>query len=200
MNLSCMSLFLAVALMAEVASAQDVRAPKVIYDQIKAAESIEGIKMQQSLQKGELPLFKPCDSDCKKKFADQDELEQRASKDPIAAFYRGLLAMESAQLAQRVDAPKQHVEDASRKAREMFELASRGGIAAASWNIAQIYATSLGVIGSNLAAIEWYSRAGHQFFSAGERESALAALERIEKMDARHPESRRLRSVLFKSK
>ena len=42
-----------------------------------------------------------------------------------------------------------------------------------------IYETNLGVIGSKLAAVEWYSRAGVRYVELGDRETALAALEKL---------------------
>ena len=85
----------------------------------------------------------------------------------------------------------------SKDARKYFNFASNDGIAAASWNMGVIYETSLGVVGSKLAAIEWYGRAGFQYQADGERESALAALEKMEILDAKHRDSMKLRAVLF---
>ena len=128
------------------------------------------------------------------------ELLKRGEADPVSAFYAGLLDLENAQEFQNstsVTALTEFIERLSKDARRRFTFASSAGIAAASWNMGVIYATNLGVIGSKLAAIEWYGRAGHQYLKDGERETALAALEKMETMELKHPDSIRLREALY---
>jgi TPR repeat protein len=81
-----------------------------------------------------------------------------------------------------------------------FQIASRAGTAAATWNIAVLYERGAGVTQSRLAAAEWYARAGVQYQKAGVREQALAALERVEAIDPQHPDGKSLRADLYPPK
>jgi TPR repeat protein len=141
-----------------------------------------------------------CSAECSQAIELKNELKVRAETDPAASFYTGLLALERAQLFRRADTQSEIVESESKEARARFGFASRAGIAPASWNMGIIYDSNLGVAGSKLAAIEWFARAGHQYLSDGERETALAALEKIEALDPKHPESKRLRDALYPPK
>ena len=78
-----------------------------------------------------------------------------------------------------------------------FLRASEGGVGAASWNIAVMYEQGNGLTRSRLAAAEWYAKAGHQHLKNGNREQSLAALERIEEIDAKHRDALSLRAALF---
>jgi TPR repeat protein len=60
-----------------------------------------------------------------------------------------------------------------------------------------MYEDGLSVTRSALAAVEWYAQAGMQYAKKGEREMALAALERDEKVDGKHPNAVKLRAQLF---
>ena len=179
------------------AFAQDIKDPEAIYKKIKFLRA-----MQDSASSGEDSLKvwtsrMSCVTDeCMAPDRLTTELNKRGETEPLAAFYAGLLNLEFAQRANDHGLVKM-VESSSKDARKRFAFASSAGIAAASWNMGVIYATNLGVAGSKLAAIEWYGRAGHQYLRDGERETALASLEKMETMDSKHPDSTRLRAALF---
>ena len=193
----CTFILLFLAVFSTGAFAQERKDPKAIYDQIKFLRS-----MQDVVRSGEDPVkrfFMPCVTDeCTAPGRLTNDLSVRGETEPAAAFYAGLLNFEYAQSAnERGEGWAKMVESSSKDARKQFAFASSAGIAAASWNMGVIYATNLGVAGSKLAAIEWYGRAGHQYLRDGERETALASLEKMETMDSKHPDSTRLRVALF---
>lgn len=78
-----------------------------------------------------------------------------------------------------------------------FLRASDGGVGEASWNIGVMYEQGNGLTRSKLAAAEWYAKAGRQHLKNGNRERALAALERIEEIESKHPDALKLRTALF---
>lgn len=130
----------------------------------------------------------------------QDELKAlAASGDPEAEFYWGYHNWEEG-LRAAASSGKMFQDLANNFFKEAhigFRVASDAGFAPASWNIAVMYEQGNGVTRSKLAAAEWYSKAGHQYLKAGEREKALAALERIEEVDKKHPYAIKLRAVLY---
>jgi TPR repeat protein len=69
-------------------------------------------------------------------------------------------------------------------------------ISEACWNIADIYVKGLGSTKSTLAAAEWFYKAGVGYLANGQREEALAVLEAIEKIDAKHSLAVKLRVQL----
>lgn len=180
--------------------------PKAIYGRIKSLQTIRGMLQEEHIRKMDQTKVSMwsffCTTD---ECADSDrqtgelkgKLNKEAETDPVAAFYAGFLNLEDAQKFNNSVAMTESVEAWSKDARKWFTFASSSGIAAASWNMGVIYSTNLGVIGSKLAAIEWYGLAGHQYLRDGERESALAALEKIERMEIKHRDSIRLRQALF---
>lgn len=190
-------IFLFLSVFSFGAFAQENKDPKAMYDQIKYLDHKRDEALKNEMDAGAGWLSWACTTDdCKDSYKLTTELNKRGETEPAAAFYAGLLNLEFAQRANNHGLAK-IVEPASKDARKQFALASSAGIAAASWNMGLIYATSLGVQGSNLAAIEWYGRAGHQYLRDGERENALAALEKMETWDAKNQDSKRLRGALF---
>lgn len=183
--------------------------PKAMYDRIKSLNAQRGILQEEHVGKmnpAKMSVWNlvcptdACVASDKLTTELQAELNKRGETNPVAAFYAGLLNLEDAQKLNNSTMATElvkFVEMSSKDARKQLAFASSAGIAAASWNMGLIYETNLGVIGSKLAAIEWYGRAGHQYHKAGERETALAALEKMEKMDAKHVDSIRLRDVLY---
>lgn len=180
--------------------------PKQIYDRIKSLEAIVGTLQEDHFRERDpasvswwslICVTDKCLDSGRQSIELKGELYREAETDPVAAFFAGLLNLEYAQKFNNSEALTESVEVASKEARRWFAFASSSGIAAASWNMGVIYSTNLGVMGSKLAAIEWYGRAGHQYLLAGERESALAALEKMETMEAKHRDSIRLREALF---
>lgn len=69
-------------------------------------------------------------------------------------------------------------------------------ISEACWNIADIYAKGLGATKSNLAAAEWFYKAGISYLANERREEALASLEEIEKIDSKNPLASKLKRKL----
>jgi hypothetical protein len=190
--------FLLLAVFTSPSFAQERRDPKAMYDRIKYLDykRDEALRDEKDSGKAVSMGFFCTTDDCKEATDLASELDKRGETEPVAAFYAGLRNLEFAQRA-NVHGLTKWVESSSKDARRRFVAASTAGIAAASWNMGVIYATNLGVVGSNLAAIEWYARAGLQYLNHGERETALAALEKVEGMDAKHPDSTRLRAALF---
>lgn len=195
MHISRLFFFMVLCLSALVVSAQDSNDPKAAYNKIKFLDGMQDIKRSQ-----EIAVFNwlSCTDECMELVKLRGALSTRAETEPLAAFYSGLLNLEDAQKLNGFTNPNRAlVESFSKSARKNFVYSSESGIAAASWNMGIIYDTNLGVPGSKLAAIEWFGRAGHQYLSEGERETALAALEKIETLDPNHRESKRLRNALF---
>jgi tetratricopeptide (TPR) repeat protein len=110
-----------------------------------------------------------------------------------ADFYWGTYKLNQGQAVARVpDAARKHFEDALAPLRH---AASRGEPSAA-WNLALMFANGWGVQASKLAASEWYVRAGEWYARDGDRDTALASLERAEGLDPRSAGVRRLRNKL----
>ena len=175
---------------------EELKEPKAIYERIRAIEYAQKTRNQIAIDNKEMPCWFGCQDD-DIRFKLENDLSKQAETDPVAAFYRGLFRLETAQLFSRNNAPLQATEQAAADARKLFLFAYRAGIAAAAWNLGVIYETGVGVTGSRLAAIEWYARAGQQYLKGAEREKALAALEKIESFDQKHSDSKRLREALF---
>lgn len=126
---------------------------------------------------------------------------QYATGDLTAAFYWGYLNWNDG--GKISDTSKKWMQDYQigkyKEAYAGFLHASEGGVGEGSWNIAVMYEQGNGLTRSKLAAAEWYAKAGRQHLKNGDRERALAALERIEEIDAKHPDAVKLRALLFPS-
>ena len=133
-------------------------------------------------------------------FTLQKQLKELAvSGDPEAAFWWGFYNFAKGREAARYS-EKLNQDMASDKFKEAYfgyKIASNAGVSEASWNIAIMYEQGYGVILSKLAAAEWYYKAGQQHLKSGNRESALAALERIENIDSKLSDAIKLRSALY---
>lgn len=183
-------------------SALGAESGKSLYDKIGALDAIHDAAINLMVSKGDTDgiikgVFR---SDWKERSALVEQLKSLAvSGDPESAFYWGYLnwikGRESSASSEKW--AQEMVNDNFKEALFGFRIASDAGVGAASWNIAVMYEQGDGVTRSKLAAAEWYSKAGHQYFKAGEREKALAALERIEEIDKKHPAVIKLRSVLY---
>lgn len=190
--------------------AQQPKDAKAIYDSIESFDTLRAMKLRDAI-KGDVKKLDEwvwCVDDtqgCKAQIDRIAELSNLGGSDPAAAFYSGLLDLKSAQswaargnLSDREQTDNdRNVESMSATARKKFIFASSAGIPAAMWNLGIIYSTGLGVAGSKLAAIEWYGRAGIQYLKDGERETALAALEKMESLDAKHQDCVKLRAALY---
>lgn len=123
-------------------------------------------------------------------------LEERAEKgDAIAMFYVAIVESETAAThAKGSLSSTQHYAVALR----LFKQAGDNGIYDGYWNVAVMYANGEGAIQSQLAALEWYFKAGLGYLKIDDRERALSALEAIQRIDKHHNLAKRLAAQLQK--
>jgi TPR repeat protein len=182
---------------------------KSLYDKINAldakASATDQLAMDKALETGSgadmfNAIWRFGGNETIERMALEKELKaQAASGDPESAFYWGYRNFEWGLKAAR-SSEKLHQDWANDQFKEAylsFKIASDAGVGAASWNIAVMYEQGNGVTLSKLAAAEWYYKAGRQYFKSGEREKALAVLERIEKVDKNHSDAIKLRAILY---
>jgi TPR repeat protein len=178
-----------------------------LFEQIVALDKQSNAEMRDAWAKGDPAKhgwWTGLNSDL---FNRQAELSGRLKGRALAgdsecAFYWGLYNMQDGLKFSESDVVEVRTlaEKAFKDAFSGFQISSKAGMPAASWNIAVLYQRGAGVTQSKLAAAEWYGRAGVQYEKIGDRERALAALERIEEIDAMHPDGLSLRALLFKPK
>jgi TPR repeat protein len=195
---------LAAALIAAASSAAAQPDARALYNQLVAIEKQDESERDLAMLRGDVAAAVMGSASSAERFKTSLEIEQQLkdagfSGDALAAFYWGLLkASQGAKFnSTGKDVYRQAGAEAFKEALSGFQVASRAGLGAASWNIATMYEGGLGVTQSALAAAEWYALAGMQYAKKGEREMALAALERVEKVDSRHPDAIQLRAQLF---
>ena len=182
---------------------------KQIYDRLVAIDKKFDADVGLAIAKGDYELVpKLVMRDPSESIALEGQLKSRALKgDAESAFYwgvykysRGVAAYSAVQRATtETDAGirKKLGDEYFVDAMTGLKIASKSGIGDASWNIAQMYENGFGVSQSQLAAAEWYAKAGAQYVKQGLREVALAALERAEAIDAKIPDAVRLRALLY---
>jgi TPR repeat protein len=90
------------------------------------------------------------------------------------------------------DGGKRHFQDAI----TALMRASGRGEPTAAWNLALMYANGWGVNSSKLVAAEWYARAGDGYRKIGDRERAMAAVERAQELEPASTAAMRLRKLL----
>jgi hypothetical protein len=112
--------------------------------------------------------------------------------DALAAFYTALLSVEA---AKRVG-PSNERDRLYGNAVAFWKRSGDAGDAGAYWNLAVMYQSGEGVLRSNLAAIEWFYKAGTGFLRLHEREKALAALEAIQSIDRKSALAHKLEGLL----
>lgn len=198
---------LAAALIAAASSAAAQADAQVLYNRLVALERQDQAERDLAMARGDFDAALWGSAASAERFSTKFEIEQQLkavafSGDALAAFYWGLLkAGQGSKLySSNQEGFRQSGVELLKEALSGFQIASSAGMGAASWNIATMYEGGLGVTLSMLAAAEWYARAGMQYAQKGERELALAALERVEKVDATHPDAIKLRAQLFPKK
>jgi TPR repeat protein len=195
---------LAAALIAAASSAAAQTGARAIYDQLVAIDRQDRFERDLAVQRGDVTAAVWGSASSAERFKTALELQQELkttalSGDSQAAFYWGLFNLNRGNRfeAGGKEVYREFAAELFRDALKGFQIASQAGIGSASWNIAAMYEAGAGVTKSDLAAAEWFARAGMQYAQKGERELALAALERVEKVDATHPDAIKLRAQLF---
>jgi TPR repeat protein len=127
----------------------------------------------------------------------REVLRSRAnSGDPTASFYWGVMLSEGAARHRSTEIGMKARKQGFELAISYFKPACTGGISDACWNIADIYLKGLGQTKSELAAVEWFYRAGVGYLANSKREEALATLEAIQKISGKHPLGEKLKAKL----
>jgi hypothetical protein len=135
----------------------------------------------------------------KSEFRLREVLRSRADAgDPVAMFYQGVMLTQSGARRRDTEIGIKARKEAYEMALGYYKKACAAAISEACWNVADIYAKGLGETKSELAAAEWYYKAGISYLKNDEREQALAALESIQKIDKAHPLGKKLNLLLQK--
>jgi len=165
-----------------------------VFNNMRFAQEMYRNEQQVEIEKGKIAwLLKSKNWD--KEWRLREVLKVRASKgDPVANFYMGLLSAESGYFLKDGVVGKKFYNEAL----AYYKEACLKNAVSGCWNIAVMYADGTGVMKSNLAAVEWYYKAGVGYLAIGEREMALAALESIQKNDKNHALAKKLNALLQK--
>lgn len=204
-NLVSVLTFSVCALFCTAPMAQEVlQGAEQMYKQIVSADSLSSLELKIKMDKGEMPsLFGPLTPNQAKRWKLQGELEQLAKDgDPYAKFYLALLKSDFAgklRGSSPSDSSRRSSDEEYVAAMRLFKQAGEAGISAAFWNVALMYENGEGGIQSNLAAIEWFYKAGNSYLKDGDRERALASLEAIQKAGKNHELGKRLEAMLRKN-
>lgn len=176
-----------------------------IYKQIRDLDSLIQMEIKIKIDKGEMTYpFHPSSPNEDKSWKLKSALEQSAKDgDPYAMFYTALLKSDFADKlrgsSSSSEVTKRLSDDEYVVAMRLFKQAGEAGISSAYWNVALMYANGEGGTQSNLAAVEWYYKAGNSYLKSGDRERALASLEAIQKVSKNHELGKRLDAMLRKN-
>jgi tetratricopeptide (TPR) repeat protein len=184
------------------AFAQSTESPDELYKRYRSAEA--QWKAKASVDGGKtvaLAIF-GLGPELDEEASAKRKLEDLAKTNAGAAFYAGVIDLEDAQRGNENDlADGRPIDQFSREladqALENFRRASAAGIAEAFWNIGVLHENKLLAHASNLAAVEWYAKAGYLYVKHGRRDQALEVLEKIEALGPDQPDSKKLRAMLF---
>lgn len=120
--------------------------------------------------------------------------------DPTASFFVGVREWDTCAQFQRQpgDGLSKMAKECWQRVMPAFKRASDAQIADASFNIARLYESGLGVSASKLAAAEWYVNSAGQYSKEKSREEALTSIERALDLVPDHPAALRLRKAMLK--
>ena len=178
--------------------------PQQVYDAMRQAENMYNLETAS----GQCPtndrsgggFWGACVTEnSKNEFRLREVLRFRADAgDPVAMFYQGVMLTQSGARRRDTEIGIKARKEAYEMALGYYKKACAAAISEACWNVADIYAKGLGETKSELAAAEWYYKAGISYLKNDEREQALAALESIQKIDKAHPLGKKLNLLLQK--
>jgi TPR repeat protein len=161
---------------------------------VKAENALHSFLRMAPLGKPQPGYVEPSENPLKKVMELEEALKALYEANaPSGDFYWGTYQLEQGQaLVREPDMAREHFE----KAVMPLRRAASGGEPAAAWNLGLMFANGWGVHVSKLAASEWYVRAGEGYAKNGDRDAALASLERAEGLDPRSIGAKRLRTKL----
>lgn len=193
---------LALAL-SQAASAQ-TRTAEQIYREYLYTSGLVTTEVRVDLEKGGIgfPDARPgTNFDKSQKLLEELKANSKAG-DASAMFHEGLIRHSDGAMYLRnlnIQGMKQLSDEAFRESLALFKRAGEGGDASGYYNVAVQYQNGQGVLKSNLAAAEWYYRAGTAYLRAGDRENALASLEGMQAADKDSALTKKLDAALRKS-
>jgi TPR repeat protein len=178
------------------------RTAEQVYKEYHATSGLIQLEMNAKIAKGDfaLPSVEP-GSSFERSMQLQAELDRMANGgDPGGLFYSGLLKHEfGVKLngsSSATDATVRLANDSFKEALQLFKRAGDAGEASGYFNAGAMYRNGDGVVKSNLAAAEWYYKAGFAYLKHSDRESALASLEAIQKLDKNSALAKKLEAAL----
>ncbi len=141
-------------------------------------------------------------------YAEKQRIEERLRQlanegDPNAAYYLGLVLLQNCVRLEKVKVPPELirgmrlVQILCDESPLWFRQAAEKGHYTAAEYLGDAYRNGHGVEKSNLAAIEWYYKAGRLALKNGKREVALRMLENMVKLSPNHQLRRELEERLY---